>query len=123
MIHQPNWVRDRLLRLFDQMLFQFDSSVSCLPMLEADIRNALTPDKRFDLATEFTRTLMGKFGHDSGAPKDQRFDKVRRAYKKRAPKPPKGLNFRTPAERRKERAERETALTHEEPTHGATQEA
>ena len=114
MIRQPNWVRDRLLRLIDQMLFQFDSSVSMLPILESDIRNALVPSGRLVIAEDMARDLMRRFGHEVTPPKQARFDKVRRAHRRKI-KVPRGTNYKTTAERRTQKLLQTTS--HKEAIH------
>lgn len=85
MIRQPTQVRDRVLSRVLDMLEHLRIQVSMLPEPESFVLSRLEHPSQVRVAEIIAKTLMIELG-DTSAPKDPRFDKVRRALAKKAPK-------------------------------------
>lgn len=92
MMRQPALVRDRIIRHLHELRVQLQQ----LPEVEHEALAALggVPYQDLDQLTATVNLLMQRLGHDTGTPKEPRFDKTRRALAKKTPKGPRGVTKR-----------------------------
>jgi hypothetical protein len=91
LIRQSVLIRERVLVLTVEFMRRLHSYVSSLPEFEADVLPILESPKQFDTAAQIAQAIMRKLNGETEAPIN-RFDKTRRALRKKLPKGPRGVS-------------------------------
>jgi hypothetical protein len=89
MIRQPNLIRDRVMSLTVELMRRLHAYTSALPEFEADVLPILEHPRQFDTAAEIAQSIMQKLNGETTP--INRFDKTRRAMRKKLPKGPRGV--------------------------------
>ena len=90
-VKQPVIIRDRVLSLTVEMIRRLHAFVSALPQFEGEVLLKLESPAQFDTATAIANSIMAKLGAELSKAQDPRFDKTRRALRKKMPKGPRGV--------------------------------
>jgi hypothetical protein len=96
-VKQSVIIRDRVLSLTVEMIRRLHAFVSALPQFEGEVLLKLEAPAQFYTATAIANSIMAKLGGELSKAQDPRFDKTRRALRKKIPKGPRGVPKAKPA--------------------------